>query len=155
MTFNWWFNWTFFFQKLWINFIWFIIKKVCDIHVQQCCNLVCFSFSYYVHLFNEVLKRFSSICSIKFSFVQRIISRDVSSNITIFYWLLIQKSCSSCSTKQLNIMSSQYFNCFCQTYVEALCCFFDTFRNDISTNTHLKASDEMYLYVVLATNPSI
>ena len=79
----------------------------------------------------KILKWFSSIFSIEFSFVQQIAIHDVSSNMIIFCWLLNQKFCSSCLIKQLNIMFSQYHTCFCQIYVKSLCCFFDIFWNDI------------------------
>ena len=47
-----------------------------------------------------------------------------------FFWLLIQKFCSSCLIKQSNVMFSQYHNCFYQIYTESLCCFFDIFWNN-------------------------
>ena len=37
----------------------------------------------------KILKWFLLICSIEFLFVQRIVNYDISSNMTIFYWLLI------------------------------------------------------------------
>ena len=86
----------------------------------------------------KVLKWFLLICSIKFLFVQWIINYDVSSNTTIFCWLLIQKFCLLCLIKQFNIMFSQHYNCFYQIYAESLCFFLIYFEIIFLINACLK-----------------
>ena len=78
-----------------------------------------------------VSKQFSLICLIKLPFVQRTVSHDVSPNMTIFCWLLIQRFCSLCSTKLLIITFSQRRNCLYSACVKSSYCFFNTSWNDI------------------------
>ena len=133
ITFNWWFNSTFFFFKNCESILHdYSLKKILRRLYSPTSQIFLFQF---FTLFRFVqwknLKSFLLFCAFKFLFMQRIVNYDVSSNMKISCWLLIQKFCSSCLIKRLNIMYSKCYNCFYQIYTKSLCCFFDMFWNNI------------------------